>query len=331
MTKFALLCTSLAATLATLVLGAVLPVMPAYAYSATTYVASNGGSSSSCTHAAPCATIGFALENTPDGGTVRCLDQLTDFAFQDTVTITHSVIIDCDGINASIARTGATGFVINGAGINVTLRGLSITTIKPGQFSGPGPIGIHVMAAASVTIEHCAIRGFSTNGILFAPAAAGAKLLVTDTILGGNGTGTLGGGIIVKPQAGGTAQVVLNRVIADKNVFGIVADGSGSTGGINMTISDSVSSGNSQDGIIAVTQSGGAPIGVMVTNTKSVNNAIGIRSIGPNVTVRVKNSDVMGNGTGLSFFGGGVLTTYGNNAVNANATNGAFSGTIPLQ
>ena len=106
--------------------------------------------------------------------------------------------------------------------------------------------------------------------------------------------------------SGGSARVHLERVSAQGNVFGIVADGTGSTAGIHMTVADSVASGNSQDGIIAVTPSGGAPIGVLVTNTKSTNNAIGIRSIGPNVTVRVESSKIIGNGTGLSFGSGGA-------------------------
>ena len=71
-----------------------------------------------------------------------------------------------------------------------------------------------------------------------------------------------------------------------------------------MTIADSMIGGNAQDGIIATTPGGGALIGVYVKNTKSVNNAIGIRSIGPNVTVRVDGSSVIGNGTGLSVSGG---------------------------
>ena len=98
-----------------------------------------------------------------------------------------------------------------------------------------------------------------------------------------------------------------------------------------MTIADSMIGGNTQDGIIAVTPGGGAPIGVYVKNTKSVNNAIGIRSIGPNLTVRVDGSSVIGNGTGLSFGSGGALLTFGNNAVQANGSNGAFSGSVGLQ
>ena len=330
MKKSALICTYLAVMPATFLLGAALPVVPAHAFSATTYVASNGSDTTACPRATPCATIGFALSFTPDGGVLRCVDPLTNATHQGTVTITQSVTIDCLGVNASIARHGAVGFVINGAGINVTLRGLTITTPTSVNGFTPGTIGVNIMNAANVAIQDCAISGFTTSGIIFAPAAAG-KLLVTDTILSNNGNGTTGGGIIVKSQAGGTAQVTLNRVIADKNVFGIVADGAGSAGGINMTVTDSVSSGNTQDGIIAVTPSGGAPIGVMVKNSKSVNNNIGIRSIGPNVTVRVSGSSVIGNSTALSFSAGGALLSFGNNDVAANGSNGAFNGSVGLQ
>ena len=98
-----------------------------------------------------------------------------------------------------------------------------------------------------------------------------------------------------------------------------------------MTIADSMIGGNSQDGIIATTPSGGAPIGVMVTNSKSVNNAFGIRSIGPNVTVRVENSKVIGNGTGVTSLNGGGLVTFGNNVVRANGPDGGFTAAAGLQ
>src|SRR5229473_6857150 len=174
-----------------------------------------------------------------------------------------------------------------------------------------------------------ALAGMPT-GIRFAPNSA-SKPSVTDKVISNMGSGT-GGGIVINPASGGSAQVNLERVTINGNAFGIAADGTGSTGGINMTIADSMIGGNSQDGIIATTPAGGAPIGVMVTNTKSVNNAtFGIRSIGPGVTVRVGDSTITGNNTGLSFSGGGALLTYGTNKVQANGSVGAFSGAVELQ
>ncbi len=98
-----------------------------------------------------------------------------------------------------------------------------------------------------------------------------------------------------------------------------------------MTIADSAAHGNSQDGIIAVTPSGGAPISVMVKNTRSVNNNIGIRLIGSGTTVRVSKSTVTGNGTGVTSSSGGALLSFGNNKVEGNGTNGAFSGPLTLK
>jgi hypothetical protein len=140
-----------------------------------------------------------------------------------------------------------------------------------------------------------------------------------------------GGGIVVKPRPGGSAQVALKRVTVNGNAFGIVADGTGSTGGINMTIADSMVANNAKDGIIATTPSGGASIGVYVKNTQSVNNAFGIRSLGTNVAVRVDGSSIIGNTTGLSFSAGGALLTAGNNMVRANGSDGSFSGQVGLQ
>ena len=166
-----------------------------------------------------------------------------------------------------------------GASDVVTMEGLHLN----------GGSGIVFNSGAHLHVVRCVITNGNVSGnagIRFRPNSA-SKLSVTDTVISNMGSGT-GGGIVVNPQSGGTAQVNLERVTVNGNAFGIAADGTGSTAGINMTIADSMVGGNSQDGIIAVTPSGGAPIGVLVKNTKSVNNAFGIRSIGPNVTVRAR-------------------------------------------
>jgi hypothetical protein len=207
------------------------------------------------------------------------------------------------------------------------LRGLSIFTIPD---TGASNSGVTVTAGANVLIENCKISGFPVDGIQFAPSSGGA-LTVVDSSVYSNGSGSTGGGIVIRPASGGSAQVVLERVTITKNVFGLVADGTGSSAGINMTIADSVTNRNTQDGIIATTPSGGAPIGVTVKNTKSIANSYGIRSLGPNVTVRASGATLGGNGTGLAVGGGGALLTFGNNEVLGNGVNGSFSGPVPLK
>jgi hypothetical protein len=206
-----------------------------------------------------------------------------------------------------------------------------VVTLEGLQIDGAG--GIRFDSGGQLHIVRCVITNGNASsvnaGVKFQPSSA-SKLSVTDTVISNMGSGA-GGGIIINPASGGSARVNLERVTVNGNAFGIAADGSNSTAGINMTIADSMVGGSSQDGILAVTPGGGAPIGVYVKNTKSVNNTFGIRSIGPNVTVRVDGSSVMGNSTGLSFSGGGAILTYGNNAVNTNGIDGSFSGPVALQ
>ena len=305
----------------TLALASLLPAGSAYALNSHSWVSSTG-TGNACTRLAPCADFDTAQTATLAGGVISLLDPSN---IPDFFIITKSLTIRAEGVDGGAALTNSSGLFIRIAAAatdSVTLEGLHATGLSSVQFlSGKE---LHIVGCV---FQYQTVAG--GYGIKFSPNSA-SKLSVTDTVITNMGSGT-GGGIVINPQPGGIAQVALERVTVNGNAFGIAADGSNSTDGINMTIADSMIAGNAQDGIIATTSSGGAPIGVMVTNTKSVNNAFGIRSLGPNVTVRVKNSDVMGNATGLSFSGGAVLATYGNNAVNANVVNGAFSGSIPLQ
>lgn len=154
------------------------------------------------------------------------------------------------------------------------------------------------------------------SGISFTPNGA-SKLIVTDRIIVNNrflATGTGAG--ILEAVAGRSARVMIEPTNISSNVFGIAENGSNSTGGINMTITDSLLAGNINDAVVATTSSGGAPIDVTVKNTKSTNNGFGIRSIGPKVTVRVDGSTIIGNGTGVNALSGGALLSTGNNVAN---------------
>jgi hypothetical protein len=292
----------------------------AYALNQHSWV-SGTGSGAACTRAAPCADFGIATGATQAGGVISVLDS-GDFG---PLQITKPVTIRADGADGGVVNlVGNFGIVIVGAPSDVfTLEGLHL---DGGGITFASGARLHVLRCV---IANVFINGV-VNGIFFEPNSAG-RLDVTDTVLMNNGSGSTGAGILIKPQPGGTAQVNLDRVSAQGNVFGVAADGSNSTGGINMTIKNSTLASNVNDGLVATTSSGGAPIGVLLSNTASINNGFGIRSIGPNVTVRVNSSEIAGNGTGLAPLGGGALLTFGNNAVRANGSDGAFSGQVGLQ
>jgi hypothetical protein len=320
MNKIALLSTSLV-----VMLFALLPIAPTQA-APLTWVASYGSdtNNTTCSRTSPCLTFQQAHDQTDPNGQVNCIDAGSG-TVSSQVTVTKSITIDCPaglllGVNTLAVQISAPGAVVR-------LRNLSFNGLHYGN------VGIDFVSGAALIVENCAIanyNNFDAIGIRFRPSAP-AQLVVTNTSVDANGFQQSGGGIVIKPQPGGTAQVTLNGVSVAKNVFGIAVDGSNSTGGINMTINDSVSSSNLNDGIIATTPSGGAPIGVYVKNTRLANNGFGIRSIGPNVTVRVDGSGIIGNSTGLTFSGGGKLLSAGNNFVEANAVNGAFSGAVTLK
>ena len=289
---------------------------PAHALLQITFMQRGGDTSIDCgASSKPCGSFQAAHNVTADGGHVIVIDS-GDFG---SATITKSITFS-GGQAYAISTTGGISIQSN---VNVVLRNL----ILDGQ--GGGKTGIRVVDAASVLIDGCVVQNYIA-GILYITGIPG-KLTVQNSTISNNGFGTSSGGIIVRPTANGSARVIIERTSVLNNVFGIVADGSTSTAGINMTINESLTGGNAQDGIIATTPSGGAPIGIYVKNTRSSNNSFGIRSIGPGVTIRVDGSSVIGNVTGLSFSGGGALQTFGNNASQANASNGSFSGPVPLQ
>jgi hypothetical protein len=291
----------------------------AYALNDHSWVSASTGSGTVCTRAVPCAFFSTAQAATNAGGVISVLDP-GDYG---SLIISKSLTVRAEGVDGGMAITGSSAFLLS-----VFAGPSDIVMIEGLRLDGTG---IVFGTGGEFHVVRCVITNSTLpgDGILL-ESNSPSKLSVTDTVITNAGN-SQGGGIVIRPQPGGNARVALERVTINGNTFGIAADGSGSTGGINMTIADSMIAGNRQDGIVATTSAGGAPIGLLVTNTKSVNNAFGIRSLGPNVTVRVKNSDVTGNGAGLSFSGGGALLTYGNNAVNANGVDGAFSGSVGLQ
>jgi hypothetical protein len=307
--------------------GFVVPLIasPAHAQATRTWVSGVGDDVNPCSRTAPCKTFAGAISKTATGGEINCLDP----AGFGAVTIGKSLTISCEGVTGGIVVSGGNAININaGASDQVFLKGLDIEGL--GTTTGAiGLNGIKIFSAATVHIEDCHIRNFRAAapngfGIQFANST-NLTFSITRTTLHNNGTGATGGGVQVRPTANGTTGT-LDRVVANRGVFGLAADGTGGATGINVSVQDSVFNGHTVSGITAA--SGATGVSVMVTRSTVSNNATGFQQTGAGAAIRVGYSQASGNSNATS----GTINSYtpATNQVDGNGNNGAFVG-IPLR
>jgi hypothetical protein len=297
-------------------LGLFLPLLgsaPAHAQATRTWVSGVGDDANPCSRTAPCKTFAGAISKTAAGGEINCLDPGGFGA----LTITKAITISCEIGTAGVLVAGTNGITVSAAATDVVvLNGLDFEGL------GSGLAGISVVQAAAVHVQHCRIAGFrsgAASGILFAPpAGTTGELFVSDTIISENGVGTTSGGIIVRPAGTGVAQATITRVLVDNNSVGIQTDGTGSTGGIHVTVTDSTVSGNTNAGIHAISVSGGANSSNFANRVVSAANGTGYLADGPGALVFLNNSVATANSTGVNAVNGGLTFSYKNNAINNN-------------
>ena len=120
-----------------------------------TYVASYGNDVLPCTRALPCRNFQRAHDVVAARGEIVALDS----AAYGSVNITKSVMINTpDGVYAGSNGTFA-AITVNGTGINVELHGLSIHN------PDGGVVGVLVVQANLVTVDHCNISGFNDAAV----------------------------------------------------------------------------------------------------------------------------------------------------------------------
>jgi hypothetical protein len=301
---------------------------PAQAQATRTFISGTGDDTNNCSRTLPCKTLVGAYLMTAAFGEIDCLDSGGFGA----LTIEKSIMIDCEAVTGGVLVSGTNGITVN-VGVNdtVTLKGLDIDGFQSGLS------GINFYGAGTLHVENCLIREFNTYpaaGINFQPNGV-AKLFVVNSYISDNGnvSGAFGAGILIAPQTGGSASIVLNGVQSNNNVTGFKADGTSafSSPAIKATILNSAFSGNAYSGIAATT-AGSNTVNVMINTTTSSNNATnGVAAQATNATIEISRSTVTGNATGLNATGGGVLLSTGDNQVGGNTTtsNGTI-GTAPV-
>ena len=302
---------------------------PASAQATRTWVSGVGDDVNPCSRTAPCKTFAGAISKTAAGGEINCLDPGGFGA----VTITKSMTISCPYTEGG-ALAGGNGITINdGATATpntavVYLRGLDIFGVNPPSN------GVRFVAGAALHIEDSVIRRFNaanSAGVSFAPAAT-AELFISNTMIADNGNGATGGGVIVKPGAGGSGRVVLSnvRVVNNANV-GVLIDMTGVTAGSGVLgiIDNSTVTGNGT-GIRVLVPAGNLGSTLKITNsTVAMNSATGISGDGTSATIRVGNTSITGNVTGVGSANGSGIRSYGDNRNDGNtSSDGTF--TAPL-
>lgn len=306
-------------------LSVIMAITSAQAQATRTWVSGVGDDANPCSRTAPCKTFAGAISKTAANGTINCIDPGGFGA----VTIKKSITIDCAGTFGSILAAGTNGVNVDGVGVVVHLRNISI------EGSGSGIVGINFTNGAVLTIEKCAIFGFNAgqaSGINFVPAGD-ANLFVADAAIGNNGAGGTGAGVRIRPAGTANVRAAFKNVDIFANATGFATLGDGSTGFIRVSLIESVVQGNTVVGVTAAAQGGQAFTRIFMKGTLVTNNgSLGISSDGSQAAVFLDQTTVFSNNVGLSSTNGSQIFGYATSSIHGNiSVDGAPTQTLPLK
>lgn len=275
----------------------------AHAQATRTWVSGVGDDVNPCSRTAPCKTFAGAISKTAASGEINAVDPGGFGA----VTITKSITIDGAGQMAGILASLTNGMIINGAGINVVIRNISING------AGNGIDGIRILQANSVVIENVHILGFTGIGVKWAPTNADGFLTVKNTSIEAC---TLGGISMINTLGFGREMIV--NSLFHRNLFGVK---SGTLTGVSVT--DSVAT-ECTDGFLG----DGNQAQMNLNRCTASHNTTGVK-INHFAAVRVSNSLIANNTSfGIDFITG-FIESYGNNMIRGNPNSDPPSPVLP--
>ena len=298
---------------AALALAVTLPAVPAQAQSIRTFVSTAGSDSNPCSLVSPCRHFSAAVAATAVGGEVDALDPGAYGSF----TISHAITIEGQGWSYVAPPANGAAITINaGASDDIEIRGVSLNGVGVANSTG-----ILFNIGASLTIQDSIIRNVTDDGIHFVPTSS-SSISVSRSFVGRNG----GFGILVQPQGSASATAVFERVQTQyngANFYGIAIDATATTGSINATATDSVSSNNG-GGFIAEASASGTSL-LLVRCTAS-NNHTGVQAGNSPLGglfgyVLMSQVAIMGNVVGWQTSGFAALVfTFGDNIIALNSS-----------
>jgi hypothetical protein len=195
----------------------VVQAAPAMAQATRTWVSGVGDDANPCSRTAPCKTFAGAISKTATGGEINVLDP-GGFG---GVTITKSITIRADHMEAGVLVSGTSGIVINApTTAKVVLDGLDFE----GVGNGLSIHGINILSARDVLVRNSTIRGFdsATSAGILVNGSTQISLTVEHCTFFNN---TLGISVI-SSGGNGAARVFDSRIVAS-GTAGIRVSGAG--------------------------------------------------------------------------------------------------------
>jgi hypothetical protein len=303
---------------------------PARAQLAKVFVAGQGSDSNPCTFAQPCLSFQHAHDTVAAGGVIDVLSP-ADYG---VVTITKAISIQGHGF-AGLAVTSGNGItIVAGASDKVSLGGLLIDGV------GSGTTGIQFNTGASLDVQECRIRNFTTMGINFTAATnpqtpATSALFVSDTHVAANLNG-----IRVSAAGGGTPTGTFDRVVAVGNGNAGLLFYLRGTAAANFTVSDSDFSNNGADGVnVNFSNPLSTGVSVVLRNVVASNNGthgVWLQSASvappqPLPVIWITKSTITRNYLAIGADGNGYINSFGDNSIAGNFNDGVISVVIPLR
>jgi hypothetical protein len=204
---------NLALLLAAALLASLSIVAPAQAQATRTWVSGVGDDANPCSRTAPCKTFAGAISKTAAHGEINVLDPGGFGA----VTITKSISIISESVQAGVLVDGTNAIIINAAaGDVVLLKGLNIQGLGPGGNVATSLNGVRILSAAKVHITKSLIQGFTSltdgNGVAIVPTVNPVTVFISETTITKNRQG-----IFVNPTNPALVTVFVDRVVLQGN------------------------------------------------------------------------------------------------------------------
>jgi len=306
-----------------------------------TFVSTGGNDANvgrKCSLAAPCRSFETAIGVVATGGEVVALDSGGYGRF----TVAKSVAVNAaPGVHAAISVFTATdGVDINTAGVDVILRGLTIS----GQ---GGNHGVYFQSGASLVVEDCTIESMSATGILIgAPGSDNdhpSKTAIIGSTFSGNQVGIVltggpasalvrnsavvgstGNGIELHGTLTGVenALTVSASTITNGGGLGVRLANAISGATVEAVISDSTISENFDDGVYMTSVFGGGTTLLTAAGNAITRNFNGLAqaSVGATVIKAVLAHNTISRNRQAGVYVGVTVLSRGDNIINDNTT-----------